>query len=633
MAAEQQAQGPASGRSRRAATLTPAALPGGEVMVYEFGARLDPACEAGVAGQIALARRLYNDLVAQIQQVVAEVRRFVLDRAGPEAAAVSAELDGLNAAFAEARRDGDEGRMRRVAEARRDAGRALAALLKPVRQAHRAEIQTRFLGRLGKNSACETYAIRSQAVEAGLGWGTANAVLDAALVAFRKTFAMGQAPRFAVESDRAADTLTLQFTTAGGVAAAALLAGGGGDLALLPPGEGAGRRRYGTFRFRLGAAKAGQYAVGTWQYHRPLPEGARVGMARLVRRRVGADFKYAIQLVTTLAAPVRDRMAGLGGRKPLVAVHFGWAADPTGRRIAGVAEGADPQAAWLLQLPTAIEAAFLQAAAVAGERDRRRDAVAPRLADIRLSAAGGAAAQAELAALRALPSRHVALRRLHGLCALLREDGMLPDWLEEWRREDRLLWQRAAHGGWHARNSRRNFYRHVAIDLGRRYDAIAIEPVRLQDAALEVNPRTGTRSEFGLRARAGRVVAALSELEAAIRWAAVKTSSALIEVACGSATECALCGDLLSPGNQDPQVMICSGCGAVLDRKRNAAALVWRQVAACRDDLLERCRVARVTAAAEQQQRKTVRLQRMAASRSAAKREESRPAKIDFAGE
>ncbi len=82
-----------------------------------------------------LARRLYNDLIAQIRQVMGEVGLFVLDRAGPAAAAVVAELDGLNAAFAEAR------------------------------HSHRAEIQARFLGRRYEAIAIEPVRLQEAAQE------------------------------------------------------------------------------------------------------------------------------------------------------------------------------------------------------------------------------------------------------------------------------------------------------------------------------------------------------------------------------------------------------------------------------------------------------------------------------------
>ncbi|WP_222105189.1 hypothetical protein [Denitromonas halophila] len=171
-------------------------------------------------------------------------------------------------------------------------------------------------------------------------------MLDSALQAFSKCIAKGKAPRFSVGADKVQDSLTLQFVAAGGVSCAALLEGKHAELAILPT-QGCGRRKYGELRFRLGAAKADMYATGTWQYHRPLPEGSCVGLARLVRRRIGKDTKWALQLMIKLPAPLDERTQG---RAPLVAVHMGWAADVSGRRIAGITDCADPGQARLIQL-------------------------------------------------------------------------------------------------------------------------------------------------------------------------------------------------------------------------------------------------------------------------------------------
>jgi hypothetical protein len=75
-------------------------------------------------------------------------------------------------------------------------------MLKETRKALRAEINRDYLSKIGKNSSCETYKLRSKAVADGLGWATANQVLDAALIAFKKSFVRGNAPRFVVGAPR-----------------------------------------------------------------------------------------------------------------------------------------------------------------------------------------------------------------------------------------------------------------------------------------------------------------------------------------------------------------------------------------------------------------------------------------------
>lgn len=571
--------------------IKPILPPSGDVLIYEFGVRLDKDCQQAAGDQIFKARRLYNALVASIRDTVTQMRAFVIDRAGPEAQRCQSEVDALNHAFDAARAVNNEEAMKRVAEARREKWRELATFVAAARKAHRAEIQTLFLSRIGKNEGCETYRLRSQAVAAGLGWATANAVLDAAIVAFKASFARGKAPRFASSEDKDQDTLTLQFTAAGGVSVGAILGGGHTELALLPT-NGCGKRKYGEFRFRLGLAAAGNNATGTWQYHRPLPEDASIGLARLVRRRIGKDYKWAIQLQVKLKRPPAE-VVSITDRKPLVAVHFGWSYDIEGRRVAGITDGPDPGEATVLKLPPEVEERLDRASKIQSERDSARDAIAPRLREIDVieidpTSLDGLAPDApenllakamdELKVIRRLPAQHVALRRLHRLCAMLRRAERLPEWLEAWRKDDRLRWQAHAHIARRARNQRKDFYRRIAIDLTRRYSTITIEPLDLAAAAQKVDENTGERTEFAKKARAGRVVAALYEFESAIRMAAAKTGTALLEISGETASCCATCGGAVLSDKESSQILHCSQCGADLDRKQNGAALAWQHV-------------------------------------------------------
>jgi hypothetical protein len=243
------------------------------VRVYEYGVRLDKTCLDAAHAQIRASRALYNNLVATMCEIYGAMQVFVLDKAGEGAQRLQAQIDALTLRFDAARAADSEAAMREIAQERRVLWRELAAMLKAVRAVHKDDLRAYF-ARIGNKSSCDTYQIRCKAVEAGLGWGTANAELDNALTAWKKSMQKGRAPRFAVGSDKLQDSLTLQFTTAGGVPAPQLLAGTHTEMGLVPPREGAGRRRYGELRFRLGVAAAKTDATGTWQYHRPLPPGS-----------------------------------------------------------------------------------------------------------------------------------------------------------------------------------------------------------------------------------------------------------------------------------------------------------------------------------------------------------------------
>lgn len=610
--------------------ITPASLPAGDVRVFEYGARLDRDCIAVVEDQIFKARRLYNDLVACIRQIVTDLQAFTVERAGPEAAKLQLRIESLTEDFTAAKARDDEPEMKRIAQERRALWPELGAILKSARKNHKQESQERFLSRIGKRATCDTYKLRCAAVADGLGWATANQVLDNALVAFKKSFQLGRAPRFAKADEITQDTLTLQFTAAGGSPAKSLLEGTHNELAI-EPRDGCGRRKYGAFRFRLGAASADTKATGTWQYHRPLPDGATVGMARLLRRRIGKDTKWALQLVVKSELPEYEAGAP---RKPLVAVHFGWSGDVTGRRVAGISDSGDPGQATVLSLPVSIERDMQRASDMQGERDSERDAVVARIKSEQWSDAllvhpegdhsewsNVQRAADALVSIRRLPAQHVAIRKLHRLCRLLREAGAMTDWLEDWRKSDRMRWQFVAHVARGARSTRKQFYRRAAVDLARRYGAIGIEPLDLAAAAKKVDEATGEKSEFARKARSGRVVAAIYEFESAIRWAATKLGSAVLEVNGSTASQCSLCGGEAVADLEQHQVLHCQQCGAELDRKANGAAAAWQFI---RDDLethVEDFWRMRMEEQRERQSRLAEKMAKLVAGRKAARAE------------
>jgi len=592
--------------------ITPADIPSGDSVIYEYGIRIDKDSAALVGAQISQARRLYNDVVASIRNTITDLQAFVVDRSGPEAISVQAEIEALTEAFAAAKAADSEPDMQRIAESRREKWRTLSGTLKAARKEHRAEIQERFLSRIGRNATCDTYKLRSAAVAAGLGWGTANAVLDAGLQAFKKSFALGKAPRFAAGAEIYQDCLTLQFTAAGGIPAENILTDKHAEFMLRPDG-GCGPRKYGEMRFRLGSAKADAWASGTWQYHRPLPEGSHISLARLVRRRVGPHFKWAVQLLVKPKTPIREEV---GERAPLVTVHFGWSADVEGRRVAGIADSADPGAAKIVSLPPSIEAALERAAEIQGKRDESRDAISVKVHAIELPESAGEALQEIIGKMRRTRPQDISANRLHYLCRLLREEDRLPEWLEEWRHADRLLWQDQTHIAKRARNARKTFYRELAISLGRRYSAIAIEPLDLAGAAVKVSELTGEKSDFTKKARSGRVVAALYELESAIRWAATKTGAAVLDLVSETASQCSICGGShVTASKKDHQTLLCSDCGAVLDRKQNGAALAWQAVSEKRDDHVEDFWIAHLGKRDDAASKKAEKLSKMAEGR------------------
>lgn len=585
-------------------------IPDGEILIYEYGVRLDKEAVKSACDQIGKARHLYNDVIAVIREIMECMQEFALSQAGPAAGDLRARIDTFTAAFDEAKARDDRKAMQKIADERRRLWRSLGEMLKETRRIHGATIQQEYLSRIGKNSASDTYRLRCRAVADGLGWATANAVLDSALMAFKKSLAKGRAPRFAVGADKNQDTLTLQFTAAGGVPVDAFLAGSHGELSLLPT-QGCGPRRYGQFRFRLGTAGAHCYATGTWQYHRPLPAGANVCMARLIRRRIGKDYRWYLQLVVKPPEPVR---ISTEQRKPLAAVHFGWAADSSGRRVAGIADSADPAFARLLRLPARIEESLERAAAIQRERDLARDELVPKIKAVDLATLPDALHD-EFRTIRRLPVQYVAPSRLHRLFWLCQKEGLALSALSDWRGRDRLRWQAATHLARRARNARRDFYRNEALELARRHDALVIEPLDLAEAAAKVDQVTGERNDMARKARSGRVVAAIHEFESALRWACAKTGTAVLELRGKTVRTCSLCGGTVAADPKEGQILHCNDCGAALDRKQNGAAVAWQAVAPRLADWIEAFQTERGLALIEKRTGRTERQERQVRGR------------------
>jgi hypothetical protein len=555
-----------------------------DIVVYEFGARLDENCEAAAAEQILKARCLYNAVIRCIRAVHGEMNAWVLERAGPRAKALQDQLSACELEIAAAKAAADIERLHILAPQRIALGTELTGLLRPTREKYRAEIRSLFFSRVGNTTTTETYQLRCQAVNDGLGWATATAVLDSALLAWKKSLALGRAPKFASGDRKDQDALILQFTAKDGPPVDRIMDGTNLEIHLSPPPV-ARRRAYGQFRFRLGLARDNVNATGTWQYHRPLPEGAHVSGARLVRRRVADKERWSLQLVLRLVRPIELEPAPIAD---LAAVHFGWLKGPEGRRVATIARSADAAVAESIVLPASIEEDLARYAVLQGQRARARDALIPQLEALMPACAGlPSPVPGHLATIAMLSSNHVATRRIYRLQAELADFGIRRGWLDAWVREDRMRWQAAVLLARRARGRRRDFYRRTALQLARDHGAVVLEPLDLRAASKAFDASGGQWSAFSHHARAGRVVVALHEFEQAIRWACVRHGTPVFDLKGMTSRSCASCGAMGLAIPQDAKQRVrCIHCGAEHDRHANAACCAWRWTHENLNDLL-----------------------------------------------
>lgn len=560
-------------------TLNAAAAKPVNVTIYEYRFVPDHECEGLIWEQIRKARKLYNGIVEIMRATIDQARALTLERASVDAQALSARIEALSQAFTDARAAKDDAAMKAAAQERRDCRRVLYPMLKTTRKEIKDEL-TPIYRTIGKNSACSTYQKRCEAVDDGLGWGTANAVLDAALDSWKRCMAQGSKPSFSIGEERDQDTLTLQFTLAGGLPSARLFGGHHQELKIT---DNASRGK--AIAFRLGKATDSVYATGVinWNGYREPPEGATIGLARLVARRHAYETRYAFQLMVKHPTPIAREIET--PRQPLATIHFGWSTDATGRRVAAIADGADPGFTRLIRLDPSIEKDLTKSAEVTSCRSQQRDLIVAWLKSHRDEITGlPQELTDELAAILRLPAQYITQKRLYRLSFALADAGIDLPKLIEWRKEDRKRWQHAYGLARRARNRRRETWIQLARECVQRYKVIAMEPLDLAEAAVVVDEQTGERTEFNAAARRGRVIAGLHELRRALEWQCNKAGTPLLDISAPTVSTCAHCGDGTPVSHaEDPQILQCTSCGSVTDRKRHGATRAYQLVAPHRE--------------------------------------------------
>jgi hypothetical protein len=573
-------------------TVSIAEIGTGDALAFSYGVRLDRESERELAREMRMASRLYNEIVAHMRKKFFEARDFVMEKAGPEAQALMRAIEALDQEWDARRAKQDLDGMKEVAAKRRERRAKLWPMLKETRQKHKEEL-AKIYSSIGRARGQETYEMRCRAVREGLGWATANEVLARALKAMQASMKHGRPPQFSAADNRLQESVVLQFTERGGLPIGKFLSGEHPDLVLRAPVQG---WDYWSFEFRLGSHETKRRCTGTWIYHRPLPQDANVVMAKMVRRRVGFQYRYMLQLVLKLPEPYRMMKPAAtppgvefpkfeeGG--PLVAVHFGWAGDTNGRRVAGIASCADPSAAQILRLPDSVEKVLERSHALQSERDEIRDRIVAEMKRTDPSVLDGFSdeAVAEFVAMRKLPAQWVTLSRLHRFVWMLRRERdmdrrlRIPGWLELWCNKDRIRWQGVVGQMRAALERRRDCWRRYAAYLATKFDALAIEPLDLAEAARLYDEETGERTQFDKRARSGRFVAGVYELESSLRWAFQKAEKPIFEVQGPTVAVCGYCGGATEGDPKTESFVECQSCGAVTDRKKNGAARAWAMV-------------------------------------------------------
>lgn len=555
---------------------------------WAYGARVDNS--EPLEEQFWLAHQTYNKMVETARAGLAEIIQWFGGK-DPGITRLTAEIDGLSAQWAEAKARDDREQLKVIAAERAERRKEWYERCFAVRKEYRTELTALVKQWVGATKDSRLYRVRTEAVKGGLYWATATAVMTSVQRAWDKQFPRLRPLAFSRRAEKLRESLTVQFTEPGGAAIETLHAQDT-RLWIEPPTEallsawannqhpGRAEKRL-AFRMRVGGARRdGIYIDGTVTMHRPVPAGAHVMMARLVRERVATRYRYSLQLVLRLAEPMR---VPVDQKAPRVGLDLGWYYEHgRGRRVIAYTDTGDEENVQQIYLDPSIDRAFDIIDELASRRDLARDDLALALRCCQWSDAPPALAES-LTAINKLPVTHVAQSRLARLILQWRSEhpDYRPDVLTEveaWRAWDKRLYEASANLRKKTINRRKDFYRNWAHYFATHYETIVVVRPDLRDAAIIKDPISGEHTELAARARQGRVRTALYDFLQALPTKASETGSVVIELHGHTSTQCAMCGELMTIPDDAPatRTLVCDSCGVTHDREANSAALAFR---------------------------------------------------------
>lgn len=307
--------------------------------------------------------------------------------------------------------------------------------------------------------------------------------------------------------------------------------------------------------------------------------------------------------------------------RTVAGISLGWYRDGDTRHVAAVNTTTRHEDAIVVRLPPDISEDLQRVENWMSARDTARDAMVVALKALVYSDATDLLA-ARMSDLAKLPVRHVASARLAALVLLWR-DGFAdyqPEVLaqfEAWRHFDVNLFETSAHVRRRTLNRRRVFYQGLAARWVKQYHTIVMHELDLAHMARIKDAATGEHTELNATARAGRYVAALAELENAIKNAAAKAGTRVINISAGTALICSVCGSP-AEGLKDAIECKCTNCGEMLEKRTNAASNLVRYFDLHQDDIARAVTSAQVAQSEAQQKRVANKAQRAVARSLAA---------------
>lgn len=306
--------------------------------------------------------------------------------------------------------------------------------------------------------------------------------------------------------------------------------------------------------------------------HRPLPPEATLKELKVVRKRIGTDFRWDATFTFT------EEVEPVGHALPesRCGVNLGWKAVKGGLRVATIFDGLNPPRH--IVLPRVIMVKLLYVQDLQGRIDTAaNENFAWLLA--RLDEAGEEPPESLAKAFAALKRIKKPHPREFAKTVLMWKD--FPDYLPglyaeaEKRRQDcRRLEQECSNLRDKVGRRREDFYRCRAKEIAETYAQIALDKMDLQQLAALENEQ-GEATELTQKARFQRTVAAVSVLREWIVKQSVKTGASVDSFSLASSEICHKCGDKVQARSAS-SVRTCLSCGASWDEDSNAAINLYR---------------------------------------------------------
>jgi hypothetical protein len=542
--------------------------------VYVYGLRPPVENEALVDQQIRLAHEYQNRLI-EVERTRRTRVRQTLSEAGlaPYEAAAEQHWQAYSDLQAAAKKDNAAAHSRvetRAQEKEIKAAKKVATAATTELKAKRKEICARpeIAELLAQHDTSAELNAKAAYFGSGLYWGQ-RAIIDQAMELAKKS---RTDPRFQRWTGEGAVAVQIQH----GMTAEQAF-GQDTRFRIDPiPAEAWDRRRDPAqrTRVRLRVGSVGRDPVwATWPaiLHRPLPEGAQIMWAKVIRTRIEAHYRWELHLSLRLPDPAPSELP------KVLAVDVGWRQlEDGGLRVAYWVGGKTGE----ICTPVEIIQGLRKCEDLQEIRDKAFNEIRDRLAVFL------GVSQALTPAWLVEATEHLdqwkSEARLAALAVRWRDlrwdgDSTIYEALETWRKHDKHLWTWQENQREKSLRRRRDAYRVAAHDLAQHFGTLVLEDFDLTVHARRPKVEDDDKDERGRILRKQKSVAAAGELRLALVNAFTSAGGKVVKLDPADTTKiCWLCGakDAWDRAAEDAVERVCCECGTLVDQDENACRML-----------------------------------------------------------